>query len=272
MHKHRPKTTVTALTWLGLLVGAALCVKLLPLHDPFQVNLQYALNHPSSSHLVGTDELGRDVLSRILHGAQSTLLVTGGATLLNMLLGLILGMTAGYRGGLADRLLGLTIDLFWSIPFAVFVVLIMSIIGVHIWSLVLTIGGINWVTSARIIRAETKQLRNEDFVRAAQAFGFSPLQIIFWHILPSLKRTLFALSAYTAIEVLTLETGLAFIGLSLPAPSPTWGGLLADGLSYLSSAWWLVAASAGFITITLASLQVLARSFERKQNLLFQEF
>ncbi len=234
MYRHRPKTIVVSLAWLGLLISVAMAVELLPLPNPVQINLQYTLSSPNVVHLAGTDELGRDVLSRILHAAQSTLLVTGGATLLNMFLASIIGMIAGYRGGFADRFLGLIIDLFWSIPFAVFVVLIMSIVGVHIWSLILTIGGINWVTSARVIRAETKQLRNEDFVRAAQSFGFSPLQIIFRHLLPNLKRTLFALSAYTAIEVLTLETGLAFIGLSLPSPSPTWGGLLAEGLSYLS--------------------------------------
>src|SRR3712207_1407495 len=189
-----------------------------------------------------------------------------------MFLALILGMFSAYRGGLIDRLLGLTIDVFWSIPFAVFVILIMSVVGVHTWSLIITIGGINWVTSCRVIRAETRQLRNEDFARAAQALGFSTSHIIFGQLLPNLKTTLYALSAYTAIEVLTLETGLAFIGQSLPVPSPTWGGLLAEGLSYLLSAWWLVAASAGFITLTLASLQVLARSFEDQRRSAIQEF
>ena len=266
------KTAVVAVAWLSLLVLGVACSRFLPLPDPLQINLASALRHPSLSHLAGTDELGRDVLSRVLNGAHSTLLVTGGATLLNIGLALLLGMTAAYRGGIADRLLGLTIDLFWSIPFTVFVILIISIIGVHIWTLILTIGGINWVTSARVIRAETKQLRNEDFMRAAQAFGFSPLQIVFVHLLPNLKRTLLALTAYTAIEVLTLETGLAFIGLSLPAPEPTWGGLLAEGLAYLSSAWWLVAASAGVITLTLASLQALARSYEVQQRIVSQEF
>jgi peptide/nickel transport system permease protein len=272
MRKLRPKTVLIAVVWLGFLISAVVCVGILPLPDPLQINLTNALNSPSIDHLAGTDELGRDVLSRILHAAQSTLLVTSGATLLNMLLSIALGMIAAYRGGVVDRILGLTIDLFWSIPFTVFVVLIMSIVGVHIWSLIITIGAINWVTSARVVRAETRQLRHQDFVRAAEAFGFSPFQIIVSHLLPNLKRTLFALSAYTAIEVLTLETGLAFIGLSLPAPTPTWGGLLAEGLSYLSSAWWLVAASAGFITLTLASLQVLARSFEGRQRIPTQEF
>jgi ABC-type dipeptide/oligopeptide/nickel transport system permease subunit len=261
-----------ASAWLCLLILAVACESLLPLPDPLQVDLTYSLSGPSLRHLAGTDELGRDVLSRILNGAQSTLMVTGGATALNMCLALLLGMTAAYRGGIADRLLGLTIDLFWSIPFTVFVILIISIVGVHTWTLVLTIGAVNWVTSARVIRAETKRLRDEDFMRAAQAFGFSPMQLVFTHLFPNLKRTLLALTAYAAIEILTLETGLAFIGLSLPAPEPTWGGLLAAGLSYISSGWWMVAAAAGFITMTLVSLQVLARSIEGQQRAVVQDF
>lgn len=266
MRKLSRKITMMAIAWLSLLLIAIVCLKFLPLHDPLEVNLSSILHKPNFNYLIGTDELGRDVLSRMLHAAQATFLVTGGATLLNMLLALTLGMVAAYRGGIADRLLGLTIDLFWSVPFTVFVVLIISMVGVHIWSLILTIGGINWVTSARVIRAETQQLRHQDFVRAAEAFGFTPLKIIFIQLLPNLKKTLLALTAYTAIEVLTLETGLAFIGLSLPAPEPTWGGLLAEGLSYLSSAWWLVTTTTIFISLTLASLQVLARSFEQDQR------
>ncbi|HZT32742.1 MAG TPA: ABC transporter permease [Bryobacteraceae bacterium] len=206
--------------------------------------------------------MGRDVVSRLVHAARSTLLVTAGATVLDILLAVAFGMLAAYRGGMADRALRFAIDLFWSVPFVVFVVLIVSIVGVSAVALIVTIGAINWVTAARVIRAETARLRRQDFIRAAEAFGFPSGAILRQHVLPNLRSTLLTLTAYAAIEVLTLETGLAFIGLSLPAPNPTWGGMLADGLNYFSSAWWLVAFPAGGITLTLLCLLLLARHFE----------
>ncbi|MGH8549176.1 MAG: ABC transporter permease [Methylococcales bacterium] len=250
--------------WLAALVlGAAGVSWLLP--DPLAVDLDWLQSPPGLEHLGGTDELGRDVLARVLHAARPTLLVTAGATALDIVLALLLGMLAAYRGGWADRLLGLAIDFFWSVPFVVFVVLIISLTGVSIASLILTIGGINWVTAARVIRAETGPLRNLPFIQAAQAFGFSSVQIIVLHLLPALRLTVLTLAAYTAIEVLTLETGLAFIGLSLPAPTPTWGGILAGGLNYLGSAWWLTCLPAAAVTLTLISLQSIGRGMEQSR-------
>jgi len=251
--------------WLiGLVLAAFGLSWFLP--DPLMVDLEWLQSSPNLSHWGGTDELGRDVLARLLHAARPTLLVTAGATVLDIALALLLGILAAYRGGMADRALGLTIDFFWSVPFVVFVVLIISLTGVSIISLILTIGGINWVTAARIIRAETGRLRHQSFIQAAEAFGFSPAQIIALHLLPALRLTALTLAAYTAIEVLTLETGLAFIGLSLPAPTPTWGGMLASGLNYLDSAWWLACLPAGAVTLTLISLQSLGRTIERDSH------
>jgi peptide/nickel transport system permease protein len=235
----------------------------LPLADPLQINLGQILFHPTVANWAGTDELGRDVLSRVIFAARSTLVITLGATCLAILLGMVLGVAAGYWGGILDRILGFAIDLFWSVPFVIFVVLIVSIVGVSRLSLILTIGGINWVTSARVIRAESASLRGRDFIRTARAYGFGSWSIAFLHLMPNLSSTLFTLLGYGAVEVLTLETGLAFIGLSLPAPRPTWGGLLAEGLTYFSSAWWLVAFSAIAVTLTLASFQGLAQRFEK---------
>lgn len=247
--------------WLGGLILAAFGLSWY-LPDPLAVNLEALQAPPGMAHFGGTDELGRDVLARVLHAARPTLLVTIGATVLGITLALLFGILAAYRGGFADRVLGLTIDFFWSIPFVVFVVLVISLVGVSTTTLILTIGGINWVTAARVLRAETIRLRHQPFIQAAEAFGFGSVQIIVLHLLPALRMTILTLSAYTAIEVLTLETGLAFIGLSLPAPTPTWGGLLAGGLNYLDSAWWLAVIPALAVTFTLVSLQALGRSIE----------
>lgn len=250
------------LVWLASLALASLLLPWLPLEDPLQLDLGQTLRSPNSSHLTGTDALGRDILSRLLWASRPTLLVVAGATSLDLLLAVIFGTLAASRGGWWDRFLLLAIDLFWSIPFVVFVVLVVSVTGVSVVTLIVTIAGINWVAATRIIRAEVLRLRSADFVRRARAFGFSRSAVLVSEIGPNLLPLLLNLAAYTAIEVLTLETGLAFLGLSLPAPAPTWGGLLAEGLSYFASAWWLAGSTAIAITLTLASLHLLARDIE----------
>jgi peptide/nickel transport system permease protein len=231
--------------------------------DPLKIDLRSTLSAPSCSHWSGTDELGRDVVSRIVYASRSTLLISSCATGLALVLGTLLGLAAGWLGGLIDRIVRFAIDLLWSVPFVIFVILIVAIVGVSRAALILTIGGINWVTSARVVRAEVARLKSEGFILTAVAYGFSSPVIARDQILPSLRPVLLVLTAYGASEVLTLESGLAFIGLALPPPQPTWGGLLAEGLSYFSVAPWLVASSALVITLTLASLQVLAHRFER---------
>ena len=250
------------LLWLAVLVLACLLLPWLPLEDPLQLDLGHTLQGPTASHLTGTDALGRDIFSRLLWASRPTILIVAGATSLDLLLAIVFGTLAASRGGWLDRLVLLAIDLFWSIPFVVFVVLVVAVTGVSVITLICTIAGINWVAATRIIRAEVLRLRSADFVRRARAFGFPKSAILLSEVGPNLLPLLLNLGAYTAIEVLTLETGLAFLGLSLPAPAPTWGGLLAEGLSYFQSAWWLAGSTAIVITVTLGSLHLLARDIE----------
>ena len=263
MNGSRESLFRVALLWLITLIILAALADAVPLPAPLNVDLSAMLKSPTISHPAGTDELGRDVLSRILHSARSTLVITAGASFFSILLGVSLGSLAGYLGGWTERAVGILIDLFWSVPFVIFVVLIVSIVGVTSWTLILTIGGINWVGAARVARAETARLREADFLLAAKAHGLWGPHLIVMEVLPNLCRTILTISAYAAMEVMTLETGLAFLGLSLPAPTPTWGGMLADGLSYFSSAWWIVITTAATVTATLGSLQLIARRLER---------
>lgn len=261
--RRTPLRVRLALGWLAFVGLLALAAPLLPLPDPLSLDLSSIATPPSGVHLVGTDELGRDVFARLVSAAGATLLVVSGATTLSMLIALILGSVAGLVGGWVDSAVKLAVDLLWTVPFVVFVVLIVSVVGISTLSLILTIGVINWVGAARVLRGEVAKLREADFIVAARARGEAPVAILLVDILPSLRNSIAILAAYTAVEVLTLEAGLAFVGLSLPAPRPTWGGMLADGLSYFSTAWWLVASVSVAITATLASLQTLARSLER---------
>ena len=161
-------------------------------------------------------------MARLVSAAGATLLIVSGATAVSMLIALVLGSAAGLVGGWLDSAVKLAVDLLWTVPFVVFVVLIVSVVGISTLSLILTIGGINWVKAARVLRGEVAKLRDADFVVAARARGETPLAVLIVDILPNLRNSIAILAAYTAVEVLTLETGLAFVGLSLPAPRPTW--------------------------------------------------
>lgn len=263
MSKTASIMSISGAIWIALIVSLAVLASYLPLGNPLAINLSRMLLPPNAHAWAGTDQLGRDVLSRLIFASRESLVVIAGAASLSILLGALLGGTAGYLGGIADRVLGILIDLSWSIPFVVFIVLVVSVVGVSPLTLILSIGLLNWVGSARVFRALTASLRKQDFVRTARAYGYGKWQIAVHTVLPNLRSPLLALSAYAAVEVLTLETGLAFIGLSLPAPAPTWGSMLADGATYFSAAWWLVAAAAIVVTVTLASFQALAHYFER---------
>lgn len=252
-----------ALAWLGLVVSLAGTAGWLPLPNPIELDLSAVAAPPSLAHLAGTDELGRDVLSRLLHAGGSTLTIVAGATGLSLAIALVLGTMSGFVGGWVDAAVRILVDVLWSVPFVIFVVLIVGVAGVSKTSLILTIGALNWVGPARVIRGEAARLRDMDFIVAARAHGYSQAAIVMWDLLPNLKRSILTLAAYGAIEVLTLETGLAFVGLSLPAPAPTWGGMLADGLGYFSTARWIVIAASAVITATLGSLQVGARYLEK---------
>src|SRR5689334_20611234 len=189
-----------SLIWLAMLTIAAFSSGLLPLPDPLDLDLASALTPPGVDHWMGTDELGRDLLARALAAAQSTLIVTAAATLLNLGIGTLLGLAAGFFGGWLDEAVLFIVDLFWSVPFVVFAVLIVSVTGASTFSLIVTIGLINWVTAARVVRAEAARLRDLDFVRTARAFGFSTRDVLLRQIGPNLMSTVAALTAFTAIE------------------------------------------------------------------------
>jgi len=233
------------------------------LADPLSLDLVRILAPPSASHWLGTDELGRDLLSRLVFASQSSLLITAGGTAFALSLAMLFGVTAGYLGGWWDRLIGLIIDAIWTVPFVVLLLLILAVTGISTLSLILCLGGINWVTAARVLRTETAALRRRDFIRTARSLGANRRSILVRELLPNLFPTLLALVGYGAAEILTVETGLAFLGLSLPAPTPTWGGMLAEGLSYFASDWWLPLLPALAITLTLLIFQILARACER---------
>lgn len=253
----RPWVRYIAWGWLAFLVLAAVLVGLFKA-DPEAIDLGQRLEPPGWEHWLGTDELGRSLLVRLLFAARSSLWITLAATTLALILGAVLGIAAAWFGGWWDRVVNGAISTFWSIPFAIFAVLVLSIVGTRTGAIILVIAGVNWVSSARVFRAEALRLKHSTFLRSAKALGFPPAQLLFQHLFPNLRTTAITLAGFGAVETLTLESGLAFLGLSVPPPLPTWGGIMADGLAYLSTAWWIALFAALMVILTVASIRVLS--------------
>jgi peptide/nickel transport system permease protein len=168
-----------------------------------------------------------------------------------------LGLIAGWYGRWLDPLINGLINLFWSIPFAIFAILILAITGPRTWSIILVIAAVNWVSSARIFRAEALRLRSEPFVRSARGRGFSASHILFFEVIPNLYSTSIILLGLGGAETLSLESGLAYLGMSLPPPLPSWGGMMNEGLAFLSTGSWIALLPAFAIVATLASWRTL---------------
>jgi peptide/nickel transport system permease protein len=253
-----------SLVWLCLLVVAGLVLPAFKEFDPLVINLPNALSPPTLHHLAGTDELGRDVLTRTLAASETSLLIGICTSVIAVSLGTILGILAGFLGGVFGLAAGIAVDFTWSVPNLVLVMLAASVLGVSFVSLIVIMAVLTWVTSARIVRERVIALLSQPYLRTAHAYGFGNVQIVFRQILPNLKSLVLVLLAYGTAEVIFLESGLAFLGLGIPVPRPTWGGMITEGLDYFSPAYWLVLVPALTLVITLYSFQTIARSYEER--------
>ena len=222
----------------------ALCAPLLAGRDPLAQDLARRLQPPAwldarSDFALGSDELGRDLWSRLLFGARTSLAISFSATLIATGLGVALGMAAGYRGGAADALLSRLADVLQSVPYLALAIAVVAVLGSGVPQLVLVLGLTGWVTFYRVVRAETLSLRYRDFVLAARAVGATPARLLARHLLPNLASTIAVLATVLATNIVVFEAALGFLGLGVPPPQPSWGALIASGREYVETAWWL---------------------------------
>ncbi len=208
-------------------------------HDPNRLDPRQRLQPPSREHILGTDSLGRDVLSRLIWGGRVSLKVGFVAVGLATAIGLILGSAAGYYGGLTDSLIMRFCDLMLCFPSMFLILAVIAILEPSVWNVMAVIGLTSWMGVARLVRAEFITLKNRDFALAAKALGAGDARLIFRHLLPNaLAPVLVAATLGVAGAILT-ESALSFLGLGVQPPMATWGAMLADGKDYLSRAWWL---------------------------------
>jgi peptide/nickel transport system permease protein len=190
-------------------------------------------------HLLGTDQFGRDVLSRILYGGRIDLAIAFGATSVTLVSGTIIGLVAGYLGGRWDSVLMRIVDLFFAFPFLVLVIAIIAMLGPSIFNMFVAIWITSWVAYARIMRAQTVVAKRQQYVLAARALGYGRLRVMFRHILPNFASAVIVFSMVDAIGNIILAASLGFLGLGAQPPSPEWGTMISDGQNYILSAWWL---------------------------------
>jgi peptide/nickel transport system permease protein len=259
--RRRP-VAAAALALLLLIAVAAIVAPLLAPHDPLAQSLRMRLRPPawlpggSLDHLLGTDALGRDLLSRVLFGARTSLMVGIASVALQTLLGVLAGLLAGYYGGATDNVLMRLADIQQSIPFLVLVVAVAAVLGPSLTNTILILGLTGWVTYGRVVRAQVLALVQQEYVTAARALGGRDERIMLRHLLPNLVAPVTVVGTLTVSAMILIEASLSFLGLGVPPPTPTWGGMVADGRNYLANAWWVsvVPGFAVFVTVLAINL------------------
>jgi len=229
---------------LALGVMAAAAPWLAP-HDPTRQSLRARLVRPTleavdgRAHVLGTDHLGRDVLSRMIFGSRVSLLVGFAAVLVGGLVGSALGLLAGFRGGWTDTVIMTVADAQLAFPFILLAIGIIAVLGPSFGTLIVVIGLSGWVSYARILRSQVLGLRSREFVEAVHALGGSVLRIMWKHVLPNVLSSLVVIATLELARAIVLEATLSFLGLGIQPPTPSWGGMVQEGREYLDSAWWI---------------------------------
>jgi peptide/nickel transport system permease protein len=230
---------------MAIFVFCAIFAELIAPYPPEQMSLTERLTPPffisggSTAHLLGTDTLGRDILSRIIFGTRVSLSISISVILISSVIGTILGMVAGYRGGRIEAVLMRVTDASLAFPALLIALLLAVALGPSFTTVILALSVLGWAPYARMIRGEVVKLREEQFVVQARIIGSSPARIIMTHIFPNIVNTLIVLMTMSVGLVILIEASLSFLGAGVPPPTPSWGSMVADGRGYLERAWWI---------------------------------
>jgi peptide/nickel transport system permease protein len=258
----RNKVAQIAVVILVVVVLIGVFGPLIAPHDPAAQVLTARLKPPFwvkghvSGYLLGTDNLGRDVLSRVIYGTRISLLVGVAATLMSGVIGALLGMICGFYRGWVDMVFMRLADIQLSFPTILLALVIVAVLGPSLWFVILVLGFTGWVSYARVIRAEVLSLRSREFVTAARAVGVSGPQIMWRHLRPNVFAPLMTIGTLQVAAMIVAEASLSYLGLGVPPTIPTWGGMLADGQLYIRSAWWISVFSGVAIMLTTLSINI----------------
>jgi len=248
----------------GIVVAALIIVGVLSPwlapHDPQHQALEAMLKPPEwlgGSHVLGTDNLGRDILSRIIYGARVSLLVAFAVVLISGAVGILLGAVSGYFGGKVDFAIQKLVEVVWAFPALLLAITILAFLGQGLFNLILALVSQRWIQYCRVVRGQTLSLRDRDFVAATRALGAGSPRVIRRHILPNLLQISLVIGTFSMASAIISEASLSFLGLGVPPGIPSWGTMLADSRSYISTAWWLALFPGLAIFLTVLGINLL---------------
>ncbi len=244
-HRRSPWLAYAGIGFVLLLVLVAVSAPWIAPQDPLRQTLRGRLAPPTlegadgRAHLLGTDQLGRDVLSRVIYGSRVSLMVGFSAVMIGGLLGSALGLLSGFAGRRVDAVVMTVADAQLAFPFILLAIGIIAVLGPSFPTLVVVIGLSGWVSYARVLRAQVLSLRSREFVEAVHALGGSTLRIVAQHVLPNVLSTIVVIATLELARSIVFEATLSFLGLGIQPPTPSWGGMIQEGREYLDSAWWI---------------------------------
>jgi peptide/nickel transport system permease protein len=247
---------------LGVAASAIFARQISP-YDPLAQEITQRLkpigwtDSAGRTYLLGTDHLGRDILSRLIFGARISLIIGLSAVAIAGTIGTLIGLVSGYQGGRVDDFCMRLTDTMLAMPFILLALAVIAVLGPSLRNIIFVLGISSWVSYARVVRAEVLTLRTREFVAAAQALGSGARRIVFRHLLPNVLTPVIVIATLEVARMIILESALSFLGLGVQPPTPTWGGMLADGRAYLSTAWWLATFPGLSIMLTVLGINLL---------------
>jgi len=258
----RRRTALFGMLVVLVVMLAAVAAPLVAPFDPLEQDIGQRLREPGWQdaqgrvHALGTDHLGRDILSRIIFGSRIALLVGLAAVVISGVLGMIIGLVAGYFGGRMDDFLMRLADVQLAFPFILLAIAVIGVLGPSLRNIIIVIGVSSWVVYARVVRGEVLSIREREYVHAAVALGSRHWRVLMTHVLPNTFTPWLVVATLDMARVIVIESALSFLGLGVQPPTPTWGGMLADGRVYLSTAWWLATFPGLAILITVLGINL----------------
>lgn len=248
------KLSLFSFIYIFTLVVIALLTPFIAPYDYAYQDLALGASPPSSDHLLGTDTLGRDLLTRMMYGSRISLMVGFLATSVALVIGVIWGTIAGFSGGKVDAIMMRIVDTLYGIPFIILIILLMVIFGRNLILLFLAIGAVEWLTMARIVRSQVLNLSKQEFILSAEAMGVSKGSIVFRHLIPNAMGPVIVYATLTVPQIMLLESFLSFLGLGVQPPLSSWGLLIRDGAVSMEEYWWLLIFPSLAFSLTLFSL------------------
>ena len=255
----KPKFIVGA-TCLGVIIAIAAFGNFLTPHEANEQSLLNSLQPPfdwAEGYYLGTDQLGRDILARMVSGARVSLAIAGSVVLISGIIGVLVGSLSGYWGGWRDVLIQKLVETFWAFPPILLAIAIVALFGQTLSNLILALAIQRWIPYARLCRAQALTLSSREFVSASKIMGGGTAWILRRHIIPNLLASAVVVATFSMATAIIAEASLSFLGLGVPPETPTWGGMLADGRSYITRAWWLAVFPGLGIFITVLGLNYL---------------